>query len=97
MKKIEKMYKFSFQNTLTEFNQELVPILKFLDDKKMSKQLKEILKKYFILRSITLIEEFFKNTIAEYIDNFQFETKGLFKNDELTIPISHLHLLKKRR
>ena len=91
------MYKFSNIDLARFMSEEFEPILEIIKNKKPSKELEQVLKKYLIIRTVTLIEEFYKNTVSYYIDDFNFQPKGLFQEEQLTISLSNLELLTKEK
>lgn len=75
---------------------ELGPILRFISKNKKEKDLSPLLKKYFVIRAVTIFEDYFKDSIASLIDNFGVSAQKIVSQNQLEIPLTMFELVKKR-
>lgn len=59
---------------------------------KISKQLK----KYIIIRLVTIIETYLQNIVSELIDDYDLDVTSLFQGTEIPIPIKHFKEIQKK-
>jgi len=76
--------------------QELLPILTQLQNKgnMMNEDLKNHIRRYLIIRLVTILEVFFTDWIVKLIDVYKLPYTNLFENPNINIPISKLKDIK---
>lgn len=55
------------------------------------------IKNYIIIRTVSIIENYFKNTIREIVDKHDLQVTGIFPKDEILIPLNELHEIKNEK
>lgn len=83
MKKIKALYKISYARFNETLETELVSIVKVLKDKKSSTELKKHLKNYFIIRVVTMIEDYYRSKAYRIVDEYDLNVKELL--DEISV------------
>ncbi|MGI0074124.1 MAG: hypothetical protein ACREA3_09980 [Nitrosotalea sp.] len=76
--------------------EELGPILNGIYKKKIDRTILPMLKRYFIIRSVTIIEDYFKILVSELIDKYELPIDELLEKDEISISLSQLKDIKKK-
>lgn len=82
------------ENFASEITNEILTLLTIFK-KSRNKILKKALANYIVIREVGFVETECRNITKLVIDNFGFDIKGVFSNDELIISILQLDEIKK--
>ncbi|AJW71052.1 hypothetical protein [Nitrosopumilus adriaticus] len=93
--KIKNFDKLIPNSTLSNvMDNELRDVIRELDKRnvKISKQLK----KYIIIRLVTIVESYLQNNIAWLVDDYDLNVERLFQGSEIPIPIKYFKEIQKK-
>jgi len=73
---------------------ELTPVYEEIN-KNSDATIKQVLKDYIIIHSITIMEDYFRDQAASLIDNHKLPVDKLLKRKEISIPFKQIAIIKK--
>lgn len=76
-RKIKTLYKISFDEFTKQFEIEVQPIVKVLKEKKSNRELKRHLKNYFIIRIVTMVEDYYRSKAYHIVDEHDLKITEL--------------------
>lgn len=93
LKDIENLLEQDSLKVMSDMALEINPIQEFIKKTK-NKSLKKSLTNYVVIRLVSIIESYFRNSVRELIDSELFDAKGLLVNDEIIISLLDLDSIK---